>query len=684
MKRSIPAGHWVVIGLLLTLVPTAHAQTPPGVVIDYYDPANGVYISSPSIVILPNGDYVATHDQYGAAPLVTHVFRSQDAGSTWAHLTLLLGQYESTLFVHDAALYLIGGFIDAPDEYAAIRKSIDGGQTWTEPLDPNSGLLTPAGRYNGAPGPVLVHNGRIWRAIEEVDLNVPTGMSREFRAMMLSVPVDADPLDGANWTVSNSILMLDYIANVGWFEGNALATPTGDVVNILRIGGMSEKAAVVQVSPDGQTVSFDPQTIIDFFGGASKFTIRYDPLSGRYWSLVNKQADPPAVRNRLVLTSSADLVNWTVESVILENPDSANIGFQYADWQFDGEDIIAVSRTAFGGASNFHDAEYLTFHRIPSFRLLNQASTTTVHASDDAEIDGHVNWRSDPKGIPQPQWNHTAAELRIRIYDPIAYPGAEAGHALVKWDLSGIPPGDIVTAVSLEMAGWDYPDGSIEVYAVNTGDWDEATVTWNNWAATAPSLVLLGELTSAGPAGSAGSTVFVDDDLTSWVQDWLHGAQDNYGLLFKMGGSTPGGDSFSAHEDTWASGHPPRLVIQHIPASAYATVQGTAHLSGYSGDLRHVAIQVELRQNGVLARSERMLLDSAGRFSIPLVPLGTYDVAVQTSANLQKVLTNVNVSADPTDLGTAQLTGGDLNGDAAVNLLDFAIMARNWLATEQP
>jgi hypothetical protein len=46
--------------------------------------------------------------------------------------------------------------------------------------------------------------------------------------------------------------------------------------------------------------------------------------------------------------------------------------FQYIDWFFENEDIIAVSRTAYddglGGAHSAHDANYITFHRIHSFR----------------------------------------------------------------------------------------------------------------------------------------------------------------------------------------------------------------------------------------------------------------------------------------------------------------------------
>jgi hypothetical protein len=75
------------------------------------------------------------------------------------------------------------------------------------------------------------------------------------------------------------------------------------------------------------------------------------------------------------LTSSKDLKNWTIRSILLYHPDNLKHGFQYSDWLFDGQDIIAVVRTAFddaeGGAHNKHDANFLTFHRWRNFRQLN-------------------------------------------------------------------------------------------------------------------------------------------------------------------------------------------------------------------------------------------------------------------------------------------------------------------------
>jgi hypothetical protein len=107
-------------------------------------------------------------------------------------------------------------------------------------------------------------------------------------------------------------------------------------------------------------------------GGAVKFTIRFDPQTKRYWSIVNPQTNPAAVRNRSALTSSKDLRDWRIERILFEHPDKEKHAWQYVDWLFEGNDIILVSRTAFddnlGGAHNYHDANFMTFHRLENFR----------------------------------------------------------------------------------------------------------------------------------------------------------------------------------------------------------------------------------------------------------------------------------------------------------------------------
>jgi len=126
------------------------------------------------------------------------------------------------------------------------------------------------------------------------------------------------------------------------------------------------------VSADGRTIRIDDKNwgLIDFPGGRTKFTICFDPVSARYWSLVNKQSDPAAERNVLALVSSSDLKRWKVHTIVLQHPDRRHHAWQYVDWRFEGDDIVAVSRTAWGDSHNFHDANYLTFHRINDFRRL--------------------------------------------------------------------------------------------------------------------------------------------------------------------------------------------------------------------------------------------------------------------------------------------------------------------------
>ena len=357
---------------------------PPGVAIAHVPASTGVYLGSPAIAVLPGGDYVASHDLFGpqCEQHLTRVFRSKDRGQTWERLTEVSGQYWSSLFVHRGALYLLG--TAAPYGNCVIRRSEDGGATWTEPKDEHTGLLLEGPVYHCAPVPVLRHAGRLWRGME--DKHGPGGWGKHFRAFMMSVPGEANLLEAKNWTSSNRLAgdmsWLDGRFG-GWLEGNAVATPEGGVVDILRVHDMPEggTAAIAEISEDGATATFDPETgFIDFPGGAKKFTIRHDPQTDLYWTLVNYVFPGDAcgnaerTRNTLALAASPGLRHWEVRAVVLRHPDVKHVGFQYVDWLFEGDDLIAVSRTAhpdgLGGAHNCHDANFMTFHRIADFRDL--------------------------------------------------------------------------------------------------------------------------------------------------------------------------------------------------------------------------------------------------------------------------------------------------------------------------
>jgi len=366
----------------------------PGVVVAHSPAASGIYIGSAGIVILPDGTYLAKHDEFGPrsterSSAVTRVYRSTDRGRSWEHLAKVDGLFWANIFHHKDAVTMMG--TDWHHGLIVIRRSEDGGRTWTEPNGAASGRLTDSGSYHTAPVPVVRHNGRLWRAFEDAGGGPHWGA--RYRAMMMSAPLDADLLKAESWTFSNALPRdPGWLGGqfLGWLEGNAVVAPDGQVVNILRVnvGGGSRiagKAALVRVSDDGRTATFDPETgFIDLPGAAKKFTIRYDPKSEAYWSLTNPvmghtDRNANVVRNTLALIRSENLIDWEIRCILLHHPDVGHHGFQYPDWVFDGDDLAAAIRTAYddgvGGAHNAHDANYLTFHRFENFRDLTLADS---------------------------------------------------------------------------------------------------------------------------------------------------------------------------------------------------------------------------------------------------------------------------------------------------------------------
>lgn len=381
--------RFLIVILLAAIALSASAQIAdlPGVVVNHSPASKGKYLGSPSICILPNGRYVVSHDYFGPKTkefetAITDIFVSDDKGASWQKAASLRGQFWSSLFYHNEALYIFGTCRHHGN--IVIRKSTDNGATWSNPYDAENGLII-EGEYHTAPTPVLVHNGRIWKAFEYATHKVRK-WGRRYSAMVLSAPINADLLNAKSWRHSN-ILYSDpmWLGGEfrGWLEGNIVYDHKNkQLLNILRVnttkGAGEEHCARVEVSSNGKNISFDTEKgFMPFPGGAKKFTIRYDERSGRYWTLVNNTEPDKLVikndktRNTLSLCSSEDLTTWKVEREVIHHPDIYFHGVQYVDWQFDGEDIVAAIRTAWedeeGNAHNQHDSNYILFHRVEQF-----------------------------------------------------------------------------------------------------------------------------------------------------------------------------------------------------------------------------------------------------------------------------------------------------------------------------
>ena len=361
----------------------------PGTVIAKAPVLRKSHITNPNIVILSDGSYlVACSGLYPRRAV--GLFRSEDRGKSWtawAKVSYPINFY--TLFRHRGALYLMG--VGSPQGSVVICRSEDDGRTWELPDEESVRGILFEGRYHSAPVPVVEHEGRLWRAMET---NFP---DERRQAFVLSAKVSDDLMKASSWKISRFLKCSpEWIADGEdggfrqWIEGNIVVAPDGKLVNVLRVDEhkWGRSAAVVHVD-DERKLRFDPEKdIIEMPGGGKKFTIRYDSLSHRYWALSSIVLDEfrgmrhggiyasgihcGLIRNTLALISSEDLYHWQVERIVLASDNPFFDGFQYVDWQFDGEDLVSVIRLAMeeprGLPNRQHDANFLVFKRVERFR----------------------------------------------------------------------------------------------------------------------------------------------------------------------------------------------------------------------------------------------------------------------------------------------------------------------------
>lgn len=475
----------------------------PGVVIDYIQSPtrifgyaiNPVYISDPSIVVLENGDYIASHARFGSGSGsstsgLTHVFRSADKGESWQQIAELNGILRASLFVHNGDLYLLGA--EAEGKPNVIRKSTDNGNTWTVPVDQNTGLLGSSGL--GTPNNPVVANGRIW-----------SGATRR----LLSAPVGSDLLKASSWSITNSP------SSAGnpfgddwqdWTEGQVVAAPWSSVYVLPKIRALPYTALIRATS--ATSISFNasaPNAFPALPGGEKKFGAGRDPVTNKFYVLSNPvlaahaggSTPPELVRTAAGILSSKDLVNWDVEKIYLftANLDTGSFGegFQYFNFDLDGDDMVIVSRTAFDVGEGQrkpprgHDSNLMTFHKIQDFRNASPEHILIIEGGNVKryEITQHQNAPlgnftlgntfageliSQPNGIGQ-DGNGCVyireASGRILRFDPLG-------------NFLGLADSSPVTLQTAPLAITQPDYGQRSWSKTGSGDWHELT-NWYYW-----------------------------------------------------------------------------------------------------------------------------------------------------------------------------------------------------------
>lgn len=366
----------------------------PATLFGYALSPNRIYTASPSIVKLPNGEYLLSFNLFGSdmSPATdvsgtTYLYKSADKGNTWTPLpgSPMMDMKRGSLFVQDGIVY-IWGYRAAPGQII-IRKSTDNGLTWSTETQ----LTT--NKHGGTPfNPVFMpdHNGvnRVWCAVAG-------------KSLMSGRPDATLIMNASNWTgvgadtnTNNQPVFGSGVSVAVISEAQIVSSPqTGLVVMPkVQMDGVSAPyfsyTVLLKRNPtsNNNLQTATKENWVALPGAEKKFAASYDPVSQKFYVLSNPVL--PAhesgsgftwqlIRNTGALISSRDLYHWDVEQLFLYSGNINYEGFQYFNFDYDGDDMIVASRTAFditgeSGVNNKpprgHDSNMITFHKISNFR----------------------------------------------------------------------------------------------------------------------------------------------------------------------------------------------------------------------------------------------------------------------------------------------------------------------------
>jgi len=203
--------------------------------------------------------------------------------------------------------------------------------------------------------------------------------------MVMSCDENADLLDASNWSITPPLKYdpewpgVAKGTSAGNIEGTLTVFPNGKLYNVMRYDTTQTdikygKILAYEVDAENPDAPLKFSQAIDFPANLSKFMIKKDEVTGKYISLATRITEPDKIsaRNLLSLMVSDDCEHWEVAADIIDKRDEdyQKVGFQYVDFEIEGDDIIFLCRTAMNNATGFHDTNYQTFHEIKDFRKL--------------------------------------------------------------------------------------------------------------------------------------------------------------------------------------------------------------------------------------------------------------------------------------------------------------------------
>lgn len=310
---------------------------------------SGSFLCSPSLVKLKSGVLLASMDVHRcqSPQNLTLIFRSEDNGKSWRYTSELMPCFWGKMFCVNDKLYMLGVSTEYGD--ILIGHSRNEGRTWETPTVIARGGGVCGVGWHRAPCVVLQTNGKIYTSVEY------GSMSKDgYGNMVLYADAKADLLKAESWCITD---YYQYKKGEPIIEGNVVEAPNGAILNILRY---KENESVV-LKLDEAKNRCDYVNTIKLPVAHTKFEILRH-TNGNYYALGNTYPG----RNVLALYKSDNLNDWIFVKNIVDcsDADIKKVGFQYPVFFFEKDELLILSRTAYNDADNFHNSNYITFHKV--------------------------------------------------------------------------------------------------------------------------------------------------------------------------------------------------------------------------------------------------------------------------------------------------------------------------------
>ena len=397
------------------------------------DPQN-TPLYNPSILRLDTGRLVAAYTvsaKGGNTSSGTRVLVSDDRGTTWKASSAMFRIGQARLFPAGRSIYLIGSAkplrITRSDDGGTTwtEPAVIAEGSWHQTA---SNFLRAKGNIYFALEKRVGEEVQAWlvgdlapvlmRARETDDLTRRESWTFAselafkdvlpgYRQNELGIDWFGVPFYPHNFPKSHILVRKPYNRNsapLGWLETNVARItdpdhywfdPSGNTFHLLMRAhtggtGYGALAKVVENADGTMTTSLEKvpsgktQLFLPIPGGQMRFHVLQDARTGLYWLLGSQSTDsmtraealppdryslPNNERHRLVLHFSRNLVDWCFAGVVAigHTPKEAR---HYAAMDFDGDDLVILSRSGDARAKSAHDGNLITFHRVKNFRDL--------------------------------------------------------------------------------------------------------------------------------------------------------------------------------------------------------------------------------------------------------------------------------------------------------------------------